>query len=546
MKLRIEHSNPKHRLIKNMVVTVRVDSTGSPPIASSRPGALLFDVSDTASDVTITATIPDPTSGHPDVMKIGQSYSVKTVAGTAPVLAPTAPIEQRFTVTGRVGAKGKVPGVFVLKLDLRFLDLTAYAAGLASPLTFVPAHGASFAVLECTDSQSKQPVDRHVIWPVLIPPAVTASPAPSSLGALLFLRPTNPDTYANTDDAGGTGVPVRFTRYWKDPSPANPFYVSGTTSDSFTPTPSCGFEDQLVRSGKAVVLLWPLPHGIDHGTVLSSQMPDLVRSALLLLSAVGKLGQVRPLPDFRLALAGFSAGGWRALETLGRPGNGGHVKEFYAFDPASFGGFTSSLKSWFKTGGKKLRLLAGGYQQERMIQLASDLGNSPDATVTPDSVDYWYTDALYKQAISRPGSLEHFDPVGATPASGSPTKASNIFVKQYDVAARKFTLEWTDPGTSKATDKTFPGGKAMPSHEEAASLVRWHLINKYNGDVPITKLTGFNTVFARVTANDDDDNEPSRLGSIRHEWTVCGGTGAADRQAGFKGFLQLCLEQSGF
>jgi hypothetical protein len=552
MRLRISYDNPQHRFIRTIVVTVTADGVPATQRPESKAGALLFDVPDGALALTVGAVIT-PTPSQPPVLNVKQAYSKATLASGAVVWVPTAPIDRHIIVTGWVGASKKRRGVFVLKLDLTFLDLTAYATLLHPPYTFAAAHGASFAVLECTDNYPGRGSNGAVTWACLIPPAVASAPSPTALGALLFLRPTasrddGTDPYTNTDDV--SNVTIRLTRYTTDPPAANPFYVDGTF---FDPVPFCGWERQLVDSGKAVVLFWPFPHGINHGSVVSSRMPALVRSALYTLWIGGRLGSVGPLADYRLGLGGFSAGGARALATLRQAGNGAQVDELYLFEPADFSLRVADVESWYKLGGKVLRMMAGGYQQTAMIALAAKLADPVNATCKPAQSDYWYTSALYQAAISNRGGIEHFDLAGTTPAPGSPSAVSAVFLSSYDPSAPKLVLSWKDPATAVERVRPFtPGPRVpVPSHEEAASLVHWWLIGLYAGGNPIANAQTFMTVMQRVTSAAGESSWPvrgeaDRIDSIRHEWTVIGGEGAIDRQAGFKGYFQICLENSGF
>src|SRR5262249_25093545 len=219
MKLRIEFNNPSHRFISKMTITVTADGTTLTKLPASKPGALLFDVPDTATDISIKAEIPHPTGGTPKILDTTQNYKKKSTSGGSPILTPQSPINQRFTVTGWLGVTKKSAGVFLLKLDLTFLDLTAYAAGLPSSnqFTYSPSHGCAFAVLECTDDYFDRKGDEAITWAVLIPPAIVNTPSPTAINALLFLRPTIPlknptlriHAYTNTDDV--RNVTFRFT-----------------------------------------------------------------------------------------------------------------------------------------------------------------------------------------------------------------------------------------------------------------------------------------------------------------------------------------------
>ena len=58
-----------------------------------------------------------------------------------------------------------------------------------------------------------------------------------------------------------------------------------------------------------------------------------------------------------------------------------------------------------------------------------------------------------------------------------------------------------------------------------------------------TREANFLTVVGRIQTNEDGSSEMNRLGALRHEWTVFGGMGAG---SAYKGFMQRCLEESGF
>jgi hypothetical protein len=562
MHLLIVYDNPQHRFIKNMVVTVNADGTPPTQTPNSAKGALVFDVPDGAQTLTLTASIPNPEAGEPPLLNVNQSCAKVTLSNGTAVWQPTSPRDRRVTSAVWVGASKTSSGVFQLKLDLLFLDLTDYASKLnqlsdptspgnqLTPFTFAPAHGSTFAVLECTDPfPTGSTGTGAVTWACLIPPAVTSPGSPpAAVGTLLFLRPTSSDRYTNTDDvASNTG---RLTRYVSDPPASQPFYVE---NGSFIPTPFCGWEAQIVGSGKSVVLFWPFPHGSDHGSVLSSKMPELIRSALNTLRSGGRLGNVGSVPGSRLALGGFSAGGAQALKALRQPGNGARVDELYLFEPADFGLRISQISAWFKLNNKMLRMIAGGYWQSSMISLTLTLADPLNVTCIPVQTGYWYTEPLYEAAVSQPGSLEHFNPVGTVPASANtPSGASGIFLGTYTPSPPALTLSWTPPGGGTPSTFTFPTTPGpVPSHEEAASLVHWRLIPLYSAGQPVADQQTFMKIMNAITVVPSGETgwppgEKNRIPSIRHEWTVVGGEGATGRQAGFKGFLQICLEASQF
>jgi len=566
MRLLIGYDNPQHRFITNMTVTVSADGIPQTQTSESKKGALFFDIPDGAQALTLMATIPNPETGEPPLLNVNQSSAKVILANGTGVWKLTPPIDRRIKSTLWFGASKTSNGIFHISLDLQFFDLTDYASKLdklsdpsKTPFTIAPVYGSTFAVLECTDPfPAKSTGAGAVTWPCLIPPKVTSPGSPpAAVGALLFLRPASPDPYTNTDYVASNTDRLR--RFASDPPPGHPFYVTGTpppSSPSFLWTPSCGWEAQLVKSGKPTVLFLPIPHVTEYGSIETSRMPDLVRSALKTLWLGGRLGNVGSVPGSRLALGGLSIGGSKALKALRQSGNAEQVDELYLFEPADFGLRVKQIEDWFKLKNKVLRMIAGIKSQSDMTNLASKLADKDNATCVPDQADYWYTSPLYQAAVSRLGSLEHFDPVGTVPTSGdTPSGASGIFLKSYNPSTPELILSWTPPVPgAQPIPFTFSGSHA-PSHEEAASLVFWQLIPLYSTGSPVPDQQTFIKIMKAITVV-PKGGEPNwtpgarspgdRIFDIRHQWTVAGGQGAKDRQTGFKGFLQICLENSQF
>lgn len=540
IRLGVDHASTKHRFIQQLTMQVTADGAVVPEVDKlSQAGARRFDVPDTAASVQLDITVPAPLPGIPDLVRIQQQFNV-SAAGGAPTLVPTGSppaLAPRLSVA-RSGAARTPPGVYRLGLDVEFLDMTSYwlAINAGGPL-FTTTQGSQLVILERTRGTP-------AAWVVLVPPLARAASAQST-GLLMFLRPTS-DTHTSVDDLGPKLAGA--ARYLGDQVAVPPFGM-GKLGEFPDYDHQCGFERQLVASGKPVVLAWPFPNGGDYGAVITASMPDMIRSLVVALWDAGRIGIGAPSVGIgRFALAGYSRGGLAALDCFANFSNRSFIDELYLFDPGQFPDSLQSVapfQQWLDGAPARFRLLrmiGGGFQHGRMLAFAASLARQ-DATCFPATATAWFTDPSYQIGLSPAGTPLVFTAAGSPAAPGTASGDTGIFT-------RSFTA-----GTSTVPSRLVLTGAGQRftllgvAPEEAASIVRVHALDTVNAArtpplPPGTAVTAatFAGVMAKIRAN-EDAKEPDRIQAIRHEWTVFGG---ADFGNGYRGFLQQCLELSGF
>jgi len=521
------YENSGHRLLKGMTITCKADGAARPEAKGSAAGDRRWEIPDGTKDVELEISVPSPAGGAP---LVSSKQKLGVVAGPPAKLNPSGGWGPRVTHAAGIGVEKKAGGAMQLRLDLRFLDVTDYAAKKGA--TYSPTHGSRFAVLEYTGG-------KPACWAVLLPPSIPAKAGPEEPGVVMFLRPTGKAAYTNTDDLA-TGLDSMFPRYVGDQPKVPPEQLGAP--DLFPSYQECGWERQLVASKKKVILLFPLPHGSDHGAAAGPTAASLTRSAVIALWDSKKIGDGHAIRPGRLALAGYSHGGKMAMTALGFATNHDLIQEAYLFDPASFPFLKGNLTTWYAKGGKTARLIAGGYQHGHMVALLPSL-SAGTASVWAPSMDFWFTSAIYHGGLSRRGGpIEKLTPAGTTPAADTPSARSGIFLESYKIdpkdpmGATKLVVS-AQFGKDKKT-QTLTG----VSHEEAAAILYHTVIPKYGGGKPAT-AANFATLVGKITANELHGGEPNRIGSIRHEWTVFGGMEVG---GSYIGYFQRCLENSGF
>jgi len=530
--LGVQYDNTEHRFVKQLVIKVKTDSSDLAEASGSKAGDRKWLVPDSASSVFVSIKLPSPQGSGKQLIDSLQTFAV--LAGPPSKLVPqggtpTSDWVPRLTHAAGMGVEKKAGGAFQLKLDVAFLDVTSYVKSKGGGYT--PQHGSRFAILEYTGKNGPP------CWAVLLPPAIPAAGGPEEPGALLFLRPTGKVAYHNSDDVG-PAITGMFERYVGPQTSVPPSGLGG--SGSFPNYQNCGWERQLVASRKQVILVFPLPMGSDHGDATGPRATGLVRSVLTALWDSRQIGLGHPVRPGRMALGGYSHGGKMAMMTLQHKSNHADLTEAYLFDPASFPALKGNVTAWFGAG-KILRMIAGGYQQGRMLTFLPTLSGGT-ATVWPDNRDFWFTAKEYQDGLSRTGGpIEHFTSVGSTPPADSPSAYSGVFLDSY-------SIDSANPANTKLKLSAKPGASKLVhdfrgvAHEEAAAVLRWAVIDKYASGKPVT-AGNFATAMTFITVHDDNAGEPNRQSATRHEWTVFGGmvSGGA-----YKGFLERCLDGSGF
>lgn len=507
------------------------------------------------------------------------------------------------------------PGNFPLLLaDFTFLEVTKtvntskYQEEYNPPFLFTPEnpyrddphHGCTFHVVELT----RAPVPKT--WMIIIPPplctnlsnefqkrsgqALQRHPLLLTLTAydvLVFYRPAIPKgEYTKTANALVEG---RLQRYIIDPPANAPFFVRSPDNTprwaSWNANSNNGFEQQLVRSGKRVVLVYPWPSGGSYGAAITAQLPDLLQRLLICLhsnSAIASATATGVRLD-RLALAGFSYGANRALDAW--YANKNRIDELYLMDPPKnqndpiFGRFlgdVANIKGWLQQDArhgnnrkKKLRMI-GGINQQLLLALANQINpqwlslleKSRPANVwtLPTHIEFWNgngRDEIYSRAqlpptlpidlkdpkdpLSFKTPPERFDLVAdRTAVKSNLSRDSWLFLRNESV--NSVQLDVYEPGSNQGRIAQL---SLEASHCEIAGFVRsfWWMDkdSKHFGEPIKTKELALELEkFVKEKIN-------TNIGyNLRHQWSLVGGLKDSSRGVQFEGHLYLCLRDSNF
>jgi hypothetical protein len=550
IRVRISYKNPKHYLISQMTMTMEADAAAVPQVKSgaipSKPGAIRFDIPDGVKEVTLKILIPKQRASPVSILELTQHFKVaagrpprlnQLVFDGPPFMADGPKLyHPRLSEPATAGSgKGKL---FELVLDTRFLRVTDFARRSGRLDTFAgtewkPPMGSRVVVLEDT-----HPNPNPIVWYVLIPPAVDSTQ--SKINVLMFYRPEmiKEFNYKDLRDI----EPSKFMRYSDDPPAGSPFFISAGT---FSPYPPCAYERQLVQSGKRVVMAFPMPHVTNYGLAEGVTAPDTLRRFVKTLWMEGEVGGRADDKAVlgRVAVAGFSSGGDSALKAVGEFGNS--IDELYLFDPGKSKGF-ELLKGWLAgKSDRKLRMIAGGYQQSTMQAM-----HVPDAMINSVDSDFWFTDLTYLKALSPPGGpIEKFDHLATAAASGTATTPATVATGLFRIVApgapvqSPIVLEgrFQTPKGAQSSQPHRIGGNTLPSEAEAASFAHF-------GGVPRPVKSDADVVAVANAIVNQGKPEPDRIRALRHSWASCGGKSADGTRtaADYKGYLQSCLEKSSF
>jgi hypothetical protein len=555
----------KDPFLARMTVRVRQDGASGPELAratDSKPGRLTFDVPDTVRHIRLEVVVPSPDPIHvpTDVVNFWQEADVVDVSlPRGPVRGLNATKSSRSNSPFHPRIKLTEPwspgasGVAVLELDVRFLDVSSYAASLAHR-GFGPIATGSY---QCKWSIFAHTQAMPLMWAVGVSPHVAQNELNANVLLFfqheLFHRVTPlGDLQWKVGYSGPEDLDYQRLGVYIDPpgwSLGNYINPRGSAGHGFLRNyPRFGWDKQLAESGKPIVFVFPFPgggmKGTDFGVVnFPNDAASILASLLRALQAENLVASqvVFPARLQRLAIAGWSSGVVAALNWLFGDARG-IVDEAYLFDgltPAAnlldADPTSSKMSSWFKKKARKLRLMGTAYTEVQYNRIAKAIG-SADATAHPNKTDYWYTDPFYKRALTLEGDPEvSFDRLGS-PATTKATLASNVFLISENVSTSgdttTATLELGSPGLRswKSNRTVGPIG-----HTEAASIIAYLLPGFVSGQ------NSFDDITSKLQPSDDPDAEPSRILKLRHPWSCFGGTGPP-----FKGYLQMCLEKSGF
>ena len=291
-----------------------------------------------------------------------------------------------------------------------------------------------------------------------------------------------------------------------------PSYLSRTvagsvTSDTFNETPRpFGWFAQIANSKKPVVVAMPLPKLVSFGPVdTPANTEPLLQSLLVALNADSVLASNSGSLHLRsIAVGGWSSGtdtlvqwckGTRdAQSSLGRL-----VQEIYFFDGKGSTKLAlvagGDAEQWFKASqARKLRLIGTANTENESLLLAARLGNKEaldivlDTGGTPNTArvralpgraDYFYTNALYRDALTLgpPTPVLEFSQQGdalAVPPQNV-SDETHIFLQSQTFAGgttkASLTLSFTD-GAGNVTTAKAP----IYSELEAASVLHFDVI----------------------------------------------------------------------
>lgn len=544
MRLNIIFDNSRNRLTSTAKVEVKEGGKAVSEAPGSVHGRRAFEVSDAVgTKVELHFTIPPLTSGGSDILNFTQAMEVAAGSKGGVALNPSSvgrfagDFHPRLFPKPKMVAAGK-GRICQIEIDLTFIDMTDQAGSnglLVDYDSMKPAFSGKPDHYDCTLRLLECTKGKPVAWVVLISPAMKAQQGLALVPGMLFFRPATGVNYADCDnvDLKGAGV----LRYLGDPPSTAPFLtpffgVLTVTPHDWIAFPNCGWERQLAEAKKPVVFIHPVPHVADFGIASGASALSLMEAVMRTLWSDGHIGRSvkSGLKLGKAVVSGFSFGGDHAFTAFKNIGD--RVDELYLFDPNGFGSHVGDLTTWFRKGGKKLRMI-GGMLHDSMLSLAKSLG-SPDATVKPDTADYWQNNDLYQAAVF----IEEFSTTSAT--AGAFSKKTGMFEAKKTKGDTAVLFEGRDSS-----------GKAVGSQEvlncsnrEAAAMIE--IVKRFpvkKKPVPVIPVKNS----ADLSVNISVIQEFVRW--IRHQWPVCGGddkAGHRDRGADFVGYLHQCLDKSSF
>lgn len=380
LRLRVTWDNPQHMLLdaSRADVHVMVDDVRHEAISASS-GRREFEIPAGASEVVLNATFSAELSGK----------DVDTVEAT------TWQASQPYEVVGDTELVPKSTGMFLpTRPEHPLIDTSSAASG---------AHGAVHARLATTfvdatpfwsasTAQSDKPWESHYlaqrdegtpgmetvalgytggsphIWIASLPPPVQLTQN-GPVGALVYFRP--PMSFSKINEKRSM---YRLERYLLAPRPSSddPMEWDVMSIKSVTNKRGkivdyiwlrCGMEQALLRSGKRMMILHPVPHGPLYGHATSNRLPALARAALRFLWGSWRVSpNAEDVTLGRLGIGGYSGAGfafWTALANAGSK-----IDEVYSFDTVGTAANGGRAAQWFRDrdaqgGDPRLRFTSG-------------------------------------------------------------------------------------------------------------------------------------------------------------------------------------------
>lgn len=516
------------RLIDEM--TIELVDPAHPPKALSgvRAGQrrLLVDWLSSGEQFILNVKIPN-LPGRGNMLAIAQTFQVVELAAGGVAVTAIAPLHTRLFVAAIASGSTEV----TIQLDLTFLDV--------SPRRWNKLRHENYQ--ELTSMALELVGQRPTVWMVLIPSSIQSSETEAEI--LLFLRPEVSSPYKNGDEI----TPFEFFARFADQPPrpndvASYLQTHSGPGRSYSPYRGMSWGLQLFQAKRKSILVFPIPHtdkegvrGMDYGVLNDPSKLDetlkLLRRALVHEKKLSPAaGSTVPILK-RLAIGGFSLGGDHALEVW--EANQTLIQEVYLFDPGQGIPQSGALLSWLNGDpGRKLELICPAFSSQAAEALASRLPGRINARATNSA--YFSRDLAYLMALN-----SEFTMPGSRSA-GRATIVSNI-VMDSDSPPPNQTITLRGAGTAdgKSVTRTIAG--VTPS--EAAVFVEGVLAPRFLAPLADSTVMDVAKVLDGITNNDPGRQQPRQL-DHRHSWAVMGG----ERLPGstFRGFLQICLEESGF
>lgn len=550
-------------LVKKTEVAAFVNGNQVPVDSISGGGIkqVTIEPDDIETSIFLQITVPAP-SGTRAILEIRQPLRIIEEAITSKIKTRTFAAEEtpqfgknlhpRLSMTANAAGAGSLPEI---RVDLMFIDFTSFIRLNHNEMFEEydinenpefdqndPHHGCELHLLEFTRGKPKS-------WLVILPSIIRKESTRETFHVCLFLRPASKNNYSNTGDVKFKNEELR--RYLRDPGVVGPFFVIAPPGGKpfWRHAPRCGFEGQLTKSGKPVILIFPMPHLADFGRLRQPGIKQLFNSLIRALWGDGNLATERHVGVGlgRIAISGFSFGGSTILETFGN--NQNDVDELYLFDPTGKGIILQNegnFKNWLLAKkDHKIRMIAGNHHED-MLTVRDNLlkilppDRQKDVLTFPENANFWEgssQNSIFAAAVFEPGKpAERFDSASVSSAQNDLSRDSGIFVNQLLENGKSIGI--TLQGRDNANQEVGNASLKRCTHLEAAGIIRtiW-LSQNEKGNVRDKKsFDELVELIEKETASD----------KLRHQWAPCGGDGDARRGAAFEGYLTKCLKLGNF
>ncbi len=340
---------------KGASVTLSADGAALSPVRIAK-GLRVFSLPDGSSKVQLTASFTAsfpavngtaPQNGgtisapalSAEVLRADQTYTVNSGQLTADTI-PDYGGPHPLIVTGATAAGQSV----AITVRTEFVDVsTFWPQYCASWSYYLSEHqsGTTTFVLGYTGGMP-------VVWFAIVPDAM-ATFSNGFTSCLVFYRPAN-YVYSRLNQPHNASA---VGRYFLKPKPDSDSAAQFWERDHLQASDGyhlmrCRFEDAIVQSQRALVMLHPWPSGTGFGAAQQAGLGTLCGRAIGFLWASKRICKsVAEVQIGRLGLSGFSAGGsalWPALSA-----NAAQVREVYGFDCTGTGGASAQIVQWFNS-----------------------------------------------------------------------------------------------------------------------------------------------------------------------------------------------------